>query len=70
MGVPATLDDLLAQTGAREHQVFVGRLDKSALGLRERLIARLVKAPEGDFRDWDAIRGWASRIAAALESGG
>ncbi len=70
MGIPATLDELLAQTGAREHQVFVGRLDKSALGLRERIIARLVKAPEGDFRDWDAIRGWANRIAAALESGG
>lgn len=66
MGVPATLDELVEQTGARDHQVFVGRLDKSELGLGERLISRVVKAPEGDFRDWDAIRAWARDIAQQL----
>lgn len=68
MGVPEHLDELLEQTGAREHTVFVGRLDKSELNLAERLAARMVKAPEGDFRDWDAIRSWARGIAEELES--
>jgi len=66
MGIPATLDELLEQTGARDHQVFVGRLDKSELGFGERLISKVVKAPEGDFRDWDAIRAWAREIAQQL----
>ena len=67
MGVPEHLDDLLAKTGARDHKVFVGRLDKGRLNLAERLAARMVKAPAGDFRDWNAIRDWARGIAAELE---
>lgn len=67
MGIPEHLDDLLAQTGAREHVVFAGRLDKGRLNLAERMAVRLVKAPEGDFRDWSAIRDWARGISAALE---
>jgi len=66
MGVPANLDDLVAQTGARGHEVFVGRLDKSDLSLGERIISKAVKAPEGDFRDWEAIRAWARGIAEQL----
>lgn len=68
MGKPQNLDELLTQTAARGHQVFVGRLDKSDLGLGERIISRAVKAPEGDFRDWDAIRTWAHDIATTLHS--
>ncbi len=37
---------------------FMGRLDYSRLNFFQRTISRLVKAPEGDFRDWDAIRKW------------
>ena len=70
MGVPTNLDDLMAQTGARGHEVFVGRLDKSALSLGERIISKAVKAPEGDFRDWDAIRAWAQGIAEQLAVSG
>ena len=66
-GEPAQLDQLLAQTNARGHRIFAGELDRSELGAGERLLARMVKAPEGDFRDWDAIRAWAGEIADALE---
>jgi len=52
--------------GAREHRTFSGRLDRSTLGFMERTITRALKAPEGDFRDLDAIRMWADEIAAAL----
>jgi menaquinone-dependent protoporphyrinogen oxidase len=51
----------------RDHRVFGGRLDAGALGFMERKIIRMVKAPEGDFRDWDAIAGYADEIADALE---
>jgi len=61
--VPENVEELLALTGAREHEVFVGKLDKGELGLGERLVTRAVKAPEGDFRDWGAIRRWARIIA-------
>jgi menaquinone-dependent protoporphyrinogen oxidase len=53
----------------RDHHMFPGKLDKGSLGFAERIIARAVKAPEGDFRDWDDIRTWADSIVAALESG-
>jgi hypothetical protein len=28
---------------------------------------KAVKAPEGDFRDWDAIRDWSDEIALDLD---
>lgn len=31
-------------------------------------IDRTLKAPEGDFRDWDEIRGWARGIASELSA--
>jgi menaquinone-dependent protoporphyrinogen oxidase len=59
----AALEAIVAATGAREHRLFAGRLDKSRLGLKERAAVRFVGAPEGDFRDWEAIREWAREIA-------
>ena len=50
----------------RGHRVFAGKLDPHELGFMERLAAKAVHAPAGDFRDWDAVRAWAREIAAAL----
>lgn len=66
-------DRLVAPLGdvrAREHRVFAGKLDLAALGFGERLLARLVRAPKGDFRDWEEIRAWAREIAAELRRTG
>lgn len=65
-GPPGGIDELRLQTHARSHQVFAGRLDKGKLGFGERLVVKAVKSPEGDFRDWDAIRDWSRSIASAL----
>lgn len=65
-GDPARVPELMEMTSAREHRVFVGRLDTGRLSLGDKLIAKMVKAPAGDFRDWRAIRGWAQEIAVAL----
>lgn len=62
----AHLQELMYATQARGHRTFVGKLDRSELGLGERLVVKIVKAPEGDFRDWEAIRGWSREIASAL----
>jgi menaquinone-dependent protoporphyrinogen oxidase len=57
---------LIEATRAVEHRVFTGKLDKSSLGPVERTVARAVRAPEGDYRDWDAINEWAENIAEAV----
>ena len=66
---PADIAQLVAATGAREHRVFAGQVDRSRLGLGEKVLLTAVRAPEGDFRPWDEIRAWASGIAAALKAG-
>ncbi|PYF99781.1 menaquinone-dependent protoporphyrinogen oxidase [Georgenia satyanarayanai] len=45
---------------------FDGRLDPAVLNLRERSVTRLTRAPEGDQRDWTAIRAWAGTIDREL----
>lgn len=64
------LESIIEATGAIEHQLFAGRLDKGDLGLRERMVIKAVGAPEGDFRDWDQVRAFADRVAATLAAGG
>lgn len=45
---------------------FAGKMDYARLSFFDRLIARAVEKStnlkEGDFRDWDKIRGWAQTI--------
>lgn len=61
-------DGVVSATGAREHRLFAGALDKSKLSFGERAIVTAVRAADGDFRDWGAIEGWAAEIAAVLRS--
>lgn len=64
---PRQMPELRRLIGPKGHRVFYGALDVSALGFAERMIAKAVKAPTGDFRDWEAIRGWAEGIAEELD---
>ena len=50
----------------REQRIFFGALDHSKLSFAERVMVKAVRAPEGDFRDWQAIEAWAASIAGAL----
>ncbi len=50
----------------RHEAFFAGELDPARLSSGERWLARLVRAPEGDLRDWERIRGWARQIAREL----
>lgn len=64
--IGADLVTLAEATGARDHRVFPGRLDRSELGLVERAVVGLVHAPDGDYRPWPDIVEWADAIAASL----
>ena len=45
---------------------FAGKIDQSQLSFFERLLFKMIKSPEGDFRDWDVIRSWASEVAVLI----
>ena len=67
---PVDAAAMIELTAARGHQVFAGKLDRGVLGLAEKAIAIALRAPYGDFREWDAIAAWASEISTALRSPG
>ena len=60
------VSELVSATGAIEHRLFAGKLDKSELGRLERALVRMVRAPEGDYRDFGEVSHWAAAIADTL----
>lgn len=69
---PMELDAYLAKERALCPPIsegrFMGRLDYSRLNFFQRMICKMIKAPEGDFRDWKAISKWTLDTAAKLAS--
>jgi len=65
-GDPVDVGGLVEATRAVEHRVFSGRLDRALLSFAEKAVVVAVRAPEGDFRDWEAIDGFAAGIATRL----
>ncbi|MDH4112532.1 MAG: flavodoxin domain-containing protein [Actinomycetota bacterium] len=63
---PKQLDELRTRISPRGHRTFFGALDSAKLGFAERMLVKAVKAPEGDFRDWDEISSWTDEIADGL----
>jgi len=49
--------------------LFAGAVDYKKLSLAYGLILKVKGAPEGDFRNWEAIRTWAAGICPALDGG-
>ncbi|AOZ72742.1 flavodoxin [Boudabousia tangfeifanii] len=66
---PSRVGPVLVEVAPVEHQTFPGRLNPSVLNLRERSIARLGGAVEGDFREWDQVEAFAKKIANELNTG-
>jgi menaquinone-dependent protoporphyrinogen oxidase len=62
----SVVEKLLSSTHAREHKLFAGKLDSSALSLPERMPVRMAKGREGDWRDWQDVDEWAEGIAREL----
>ena len=73
---PKEIEELRKVARPRDHRVFFGGLDGAkmtgATGFMYHLVTKSKAAresmPEGDFRDWKEIGGWADGIAEALLS--
>ncbi|MBN2386245.1 MAG: flavodoxin domain-containing protein [Anaerolineales bacterium] len=46
----------------RASAIFAGKVDHGRLTLAERLISGIIQMPQGDFRDWQAIRSWGETL--------
>jgi len=68
--VRAYTDPLIETTGITPVGLglFAGWNEPKAFGFAERTVLKLMKAPQGDFRDWDAIDAWAEEIAPRLSA--
>lgn len=64
----AVTDPLCAETGVKPLDVgaFAGWNEPASFSFIERAILSAMKAPRGDFRDWDAIDAWAESVGARL----
>jgi menaquinone-dependent protoporphyrinogen oxidase len=65
---PAEVADVVKRLAARGHRLFPGRIEGSDLGLSERALIALVRAPDGDFRPWSEIATWSESIAGQLKA--
>jgi menaquinone-dependent protoporphyrinogen oxidase len=68
--VPKEIAEYMSAVHVREHRVFYGAFDHMKLSFSHRLVYAMPAAkkilPDGDFRDWVEIDGWARAIAEAL----
>ena len=64
---PKEMAEFQQAIGSRDQRIFFGALDPSRLSFAERMMVKAVRAPEGDFRNWEAIEAWAASIARDLE---
>jgi menaquinone-dependent protoporphyrinogen oxidase len=65
---PIELAEFRDKIGESHHTVFHGALDHSKLDRSDRMTMKSAGAPQGDFRDWDAIAAWVDGIAKSLKS--
>jgi menaquinone-dependent protoporphyrinogen oxidase len=64
----ARVDAMVAETGAREHRLFGGKIDRHTLGFAERALVTAIRAADSDDRDFPAIVAWTGQIAQSLQT--
>lgn len=60
------LEPLIASIDPVDVGMFAGAMEYRRLPFLPRLMLSRMKVPEGDFRDWPAIRAWAAALAPRL----
>lgn len=63
----AWLDPVRQIVGPVSEGLFAGKIDYGKLSFLDRSILQMLGAPEGDWRDWDAIRAWAGELCQAFD---
>jgi len=64
---PGKLQPIADRIAPRDIALFHGASDLDNLNFIEKWMLKNVKAPVGDFRDWQAITAWARGIGEALK---
>ncbi len=68
--IPAALQPVADRIHPRDIAVFHGYINPSKVNfLAKWVIKNMIKAPFGDYRDWEAIAAWTGTIAAELQLG-
>lgn len=65
--VHAYLEPLRKIQAPVDEGLFAGRIEFERLNPLLRMMLKLMKAKEGDWRDWEAIRGWADKLGPELQ---
>lgn len=63
---PEALQPIVDRIQPHDITVFHGDANVKKLNIIEKQMLKTVKAPLGDFRDWEAITAWARTIASYL----
>lgn len=64
---PKALQSVIDRIRPRDIAIFHGAINAKSLNPIEKWMVKNVKAPLGDFRDWEAVISWATAIAGALK---
>lgn len=64
---PKKLQPAIDAIKPKDIAVFHGAIDTTKLNFLEKFAIKNVKAPLGDFRNWESITAWAKKIAATLK---
>lgn len=65
--VLAYLDPVRKLVEPLEIGLFAGKLDADHLPFLERMLVKVMRYPQGDWRDWTAIHDWVAGVAGRLE---
>ncbi|GAT63619.1 flavodoxin domain-containing protein [Paludibacter jiangxiensis] len=65
---PPTLQLVMSTIKPHDIALFHGQLSLDKMNVFERFIISKIKAPVGDFREWDVIEEWAKNIAQQLNT--
>ncbi|MFP4015313.1 MAG: flavodoxin domain-containing protein [Chitinispirillaceae bacterium] len=60
------LDSLKTMVTPVAEEVFAGKMDSGKLGFFGKMMIRMVKSPEGDYRNWEKIGAWAKEVKGNL----
>jgi menaquinone-dependent protoporphyrinogen oxidase len=66
--VSAYLEPVRAQVKPDKEGLFAGTMNINKLGFLERMLIKAMKAPEGDYRNWEAIDAWAEELSQEMNA--
>lgn len=67
---PAALQPIADRIHPRAIAFFHGSLDLQKLNFAEKLIVNVMRAPKGDYRNWNKVQNWGSQIACYFTESG